>query len=198
MAKLFFRYGTMNSGKSTSLIQVAHNYEETGDRAVIMKPKVDTKDAEVVSRIDVKKKVDFAIGTKDNLFQIIENELSNDRQVHCILIEEAQFLTVNQVDQLMLIVTRLNIPVIAYGLRTDFRSDAFPGAQRLLEIAHTLEEIRTKCFLCGSKALYNTRQLPDGSWTKEGDQVLIDNGEKVKYVPLCAKHFDAKVGLPNG
>lgn len=185
----------MNSGKSTSLIQVAYNYQETGQRPFVFKPRLDTKNSKVLSRIGATLLVDHQIETSDDLFQIIANEFSQNRAVDCVLVDEAQFLTVSQVDQLMRITVRTEIPVIAYGLRTDFLGNAFPASQRFLEIAQNLEEIRTKCWFCKAKANFNVRQNPDGSFVKSGKQILIDDGTQVTYLPLCARHFDEFVGL---
>jgi len=196
MAKLFFRYGTMNSGKSSALIQVAYNYTETGLRPYVFKPVTDTKNQNVISRIGIELKVDHHVQNSDNLFEIIEKEITDNSPIDCVLVEESQFLSKTQIEQLFLITTDLGIPVIAYGLRTDFLGNVFPGSARLLELAQVLEEIRTKCWFCSAKANFNSRQLPDGSFQKEGAQILIDDGTKVKYVPLCGKHFTKLVGFP--
>ena len=154
MAKLFFRYGAMNSGKTTILLQTAHNYEERGMKVLIIKPKIDSKGEDyIVSRIGLKRQVDHLIGAGENIFTYIKE---HDEDVKCILVDEAQFLESIQVDELMQVVVRLNIPVICYGLRTDFRTNGFPGATRLLEIAHTIEEMKTIC-ACGRKAMFNGR-----------------------------------------
>jgi thymidine kinase len=186
----------MNSGKSTSLIQVAYNYRETGLRPFVFKPIIDTKHTKVLSRIGASLVVDYQFTNKDDLFAIIDDQFSQNRPVDCVLVDESQFISVSQADQLMKITVRLDIPVIAYGLRTDFLGNAFPGSQRLLDLAHTIEEIRTKCWYCKSKANYNARQISDGSFLKTGQQILIDDGSEVTYIPLCAKHFDKFVGLP--
>ena len=140
MAKLYFFYGAMNSGKTTRILQCNYNYEEKGMRAVIMKPATDTKgDDKIVSRIGSSKKVDYLIKKDENIFDLIVEEFNH---VDLILVDEAQFLTTRQVNQLMDIVIDLDIPVMCYGLRTDFKSNGFPGARRLLEIAHELTEIK--------------------------------------------------------
>lgn len=185
MAKLYFRYGAMNSGKSTMLMQVAYNYEERGIKVAVVKPRVDTKgDKRLVSRIGLEREVDVLLEKEENIFDIVNKHY---KDVGCILVDEAQFLNPLQVDQFMMITVKLNIPVIAYGLRTDFRTIGFPGATRLLELAHTIEELKTICS-CGKKALHNARFL-DGKFTITGDQVAIDGERKVTYVSMCEKCY---------
>ena len=158
MAKLYFFYGAMNSGKTTRILQCEYNYKEQGMRAVIMKPQTDTKgNDKIVSRIGSSKKVDYLIKKDENIFDLLVNEYGH---VDLLLVDEAQFLTTRQVNQLMDIVVDLDIPVMCYGLRTDFKGNGFPGARRLLEIAHELTEIKTICE-CGKKAMFNVR-LMDG------------------------------------
>lgn len=189
MAKLYFRYGAMNCGKSAVLMQVAHNYEERGMKVIIMKPSKDTKGNEyLVSRIGLKRKVDYIITSEDQLFVRWKDRL---KDISCILVDEAQFLSREQVDDLMQIVIKCNVPVICYGLRTDFRTDGFPGSTRLLEIAHSLEEIKTICS-CGRKAMFNTRKI-NGKMTFDGEQVAIDGKDEVSYEALCpACYFEKK------
>ena len=189
MAKLYFFYGAMNSGKTTRILQCDYNYEEKVMRAVIMKPSTDTKgNDKIVSRIGASKKVDYLIEKNENIFDLIVEEFNH---VDLILVDEAQFLTVRQVNQLMDIVIDLDIPVMCYGLRTDFKSNGFPGARRLLEIAHSVEEMKTIC-KCGRKATFNAR-LVDGEFTFDGDQVAIDGSQNVTYDSLCPKcYFEQK------
>ena len=150
MSKLYFRYGAMNSGKTTLLLQVAHNYEERGMKVVILKPGIDTKGADyLVSRIGLKRKVDHVILETEDIYKYLEK---NVKGISCILIDEAQFLTKQQVEDLMQIVVDFDVPIICYGLRTDFRTEGFEGATRLLEIAHSIEEMKTIC-KCGRKAI---------------------------------------------
>ena len=138
MSKLYFRYGAMNSGKTTLLLQVAHNYEERGMKVIILKPGIDTKgDKNIVTRIGLQREVDHVISTDEKLSNYL-NEIDND--VVCILVDEAQFLTRDQVDDLFMFAKLKNKPVICYGLRSDFRSLAFPGSLRLYEVADVLEE----------------------------------------------------------
>lgn len=190
MAKLFFRYGTMNSGKTALLLQAAHNYEEQDMRTFIMKPSIDTKGEDhLVSRIGLKRKVDHLIKSDENIYNYIKN--LNDNDIRCIFVDEAQFLTRNQVDELMQIVVMLNIPVICYGLRTDFRGNGFVGSTRLLEIAHTIEEMKTVC-KCGKKAMFNLRKV-NGKYTFEGEQVAIDGKSDITYEIFCPNCYYDKM-----
>ena len=186
MAKLYFRYGAMNSGKSTALLQAAFNYEERGQRVLLAKPLIDTKGAsQIVSRLGVTREVDFVIPADGDYVDhdaLIESIDAPKIPVACLLIDEAQFLSPVQVDSLMRIATASSVPVMCYGIRTDFQTKAFPGSARLLEIAHTLEELKTIC-RCGRKAMFNGR-LVDGQFIFDGDQVAID-GNSVTYESLC-------------
>lgn len=183
MAKLYFRYGAMNSGKSTALMQVAFNYEERGMRVFLIKPRIDTKGGDtLISRIGVKRHVDYMARREDDLFTIIALEQGGHR-IDCVLVDEAQFLTAAQVDELMAVTIKLKIPVIAYGLRTDFSTNGFEGAQRLLLLAHSIEEMKTIC-TCGRKATFNGRKV-NGTFVFEGEQVAIDNQADVEYQSLC-------------
>ena len=154
VAKLYFRYGAMNSGKSTALLQAAHNYEERGHRVLLAKPSVDTKAGDVIiSRLGVRRPVDFLVGADDDprdLFTRHRDKVRADTgdDVSCLLMDEAQFLSERQVDALLLIATLDDVPVLCYGIRTDFQTVAFPGSRRLLEIAHSLEELKTICRCC--------------------------------------------------
>ena len=188
MAKLYFFYGAMNSGKTTRILQCAYNYEEKGMRPIIMKPNIDTKGNEyIVSRIGSKRKVDYLIPAKENIYDLIVEKYTN---VDLIIVDEAQFLSERQVNELMDVVIDLNIPVMCYGLRTDFMGNSFPGARRLLDIAHELTEIKTICE-CGKKAMFNVR-LIDGKVQTEGDSVAIDGEGKVTYTVACARCFRLK------
>lgn len=186
MSKLYFRHGAMNSGKSTALLQVAHNYEERDQRVLLVKPAVDTKgDRSVVSRLGVTRDVDFLVTPEMNLreaFADFAAESAALGPIACLLIDEAQFLTTAQVDQALEIAVLDRVPVLAYGIRTDFLTHGFPGSIRLLEIAHSLEELKTIC-RCGKKAMYNAR-LFDGKFVFHGEQVAID-GVHVTYESLC-------------
>ena len=189
MSKLYFRYGAMNSGKTTLLLQVAHNYEERGMKVIILKPGIDTKgDKNIVTRIGLQREVDHVISTDEKLSNYL-NEIDND--VVCILVDEAQFLTRDQVDDLFMFAKLKNKPVICYGLRSDFRSLAFPGSLRLYEVADVLEELITIC-RCGKRAKFNGR-IVDGKFTSYGEQVAIDGENEVKYESLCGKCYLEKV-----
>lgn len=180
MAKLHFRYAAMNAGKSTALLQVAHNYDALGKRTLIVKPAVDLKGGDrILSRLGVERPVDYLWAAGETLHS--REGLS---EVDVILVDESQFLTPEQANELLDIATRVGVTVIAYGLRTDFRGDSFPGAARLLCVAHEIEEIRTLC-ACGSKATMNLRRV-SGLPVFDGAQVAIDDGS-IEYVSVCAK-----------
>ncbi|HPR10383.1 MAG TPA: thymidine kinase [Candidatus Saccharibacteria bacterium] len=182
MAKLYFRYSAMNSGKSTSLLQTAYNYEERGMSVIVTKPIVDTKgDSMIVSRIGTAREVDFLIPPDMDIAHHVRNLSLGS--VACVLVDEAQFLQPQQVDQLFDVAITDNIPTIAYGLRTDFQTHGFPGATRLLEIAHDLQELKTIC-RCGQKAIFNGRKI-GGKLVFEGSQVAIDGQDNVEYESLC-------------
>ncbi|NKX54994.1 thymidine kinase [Arthrobacter mobilis] len=194
MAKLYFRYGAMNSGKSTGLLQVAFNYEERGQRVLLAKPLLDTKgDSAIVSRLGMTREADFLIRPGEPVrghFAELAAGVDPDalleqvevQPVACLLVDEAQFLDPAQVDDLFRIAVLDDVPVLAYGIRTDFRTEAFPGARRLLEIAHSLEELKTIC-RCGRKAVFNTRRV-GSDIVFDGDQVAID-GQDVWYESFC-------------
>ena len=187
MAKLYFRYGAMNSGKSTALMQVAHNYEERGMIVRVLKPAIDSKgDDSVVSRLGIRRKVDYRIEKDDNLFESY-SKIEKGQNISCIIVDEVQFLTADQIDQLMKIAVLKNVPVICYGLRTDFKTKGFEGSERLLLIAHSVEELKTIC-RCGRKAIFNGRKI-DGLFVFEGSQVAIDGEQKVEYESMCAKCY---------
>lgn len=193
MAKLYFRYGAMNSGKSSAIIQVAHNYEERNMRVFLIKPATDTKgNDKVVSRIGVHRTVDLLVNQPDDIFKIISKHNSKKAQIRCVLVDEAQFLHRAHIDQLLLIATKLDIPVICYGIRIDFKTEAFPGSIRLFELAHSIEELKTIC-RCGKKAIYNGRKI-NNKFVSEGDQVAIDGESSVTYESLCANCYLKFVG----
>lgn len=188
MSKLYFRYGAMNSGKSTHLMQVAYNYEERGMNIVIMKPQIDSKGGEkLLSRLGVARKVDLLISENDNVFNIVKNYNKETKKIDCILVDEVQFFRAFQIDQLFEISVKLNIPVICYGLRTDFRLNGFEGSTRLLLLAHSIEEMKTIC-ACGRKAVFNGRKI-NGKFVFEGDQIAIDEENDVQYESLCGECY---------
>ena len=185
MAKLYFKYGAMNCGKTTLLLQTAHNYEEQCMRCSIIKPSIDTKGEDtIVSRLGISRKVDKLISKDDN---ILEWFVSTNQHVYCLLVDEAQFLTKQQIDELYKIAVLKDCPVICYGLRPDFLNQGFPGSSRLLELAHSLQELKTVC-QCGAKATCNVR-LVNGIPTTEGDQVAIDGEDEVEYISVCSKCY---------
>ena len=198
MSKLYFRYGAMNSGKSTALLQAAYNYEERSQYVLLTKPAIDSKgDRSIISRLGVTREVDFLIEPSQNLREVFGQYASDfsDRHsasVACLLIDESQFLTEAQVDQALEIAVLDNVPVLAYGIRTDFQTRSFPGSRRLMEISHSLEELKTIC-RCGRKAMFNARRI-NGKFIFDGDQVAID-GDQVSYESLCAScYLDRKQG----
>ncbi len=178
----------MGCGKTMQLLQVAFNYEERGHKVCVIKPKTDTKNGtKLLTRIGPERETNFCFDRKMDLFKKISKYF---KDVHCILVDEAQFLTPKQVDELMMVTIKLNIPVMAYGLRLNFRREAggFEGATRLLQIAHDIEEIKTICE-CGKKATYNSRFL-DGKLVSTGPDVLIDGTSDVEYRALCPSCYE--------
>lgn len=195
MSKLYFRHGAMNSGKSTALLQAAHNYEERDQHVLLAKPAIDVKgEKAITSRLGVDREVDFLITPQLNLRDEFSNRVAEfkkatGKDIACLLIDEAQFLSRDQVDQALEIAVLDGIPVLAYGIRTDFLTNGFPGSLRLLEIAHSLEELKTIC-RCGRKAMFNGRKL-DGKFVFDGEQVAID-GVHVTYESLCPTCYFAE------
>jgi thymidine kinase len=192
MAKLYFRYGAMNSGKSTAMLQTAYNYEERGHSVLLAKPAVDTKgDLGILSRLGFNRPTDFVLSPESDVYgtfqkhrERVHKETGND--VSCLLIDEVQFFSEEQVDDLLRIALLENIPVIAYGIRTDFQTVAFPGSRRMLEVAHEIEELKTIC-RCGSKAIFNARVIDD-VFVFEGEQMAIDD-DHLTYESLCGRCY---------
>ena len=188
MSKLYFRYGAMNSGKSTALLQAAYNYEERGQQVLLAKPAVDLKgDNTIVSRLGVTREVDLVVLPDQNLREVFAAAAakvlaSSGSPIACLLLDEAQFFSREQIDQALEIAVLDGVPVLAYGIRTDFLTNGFPGSLRLLEIAHSLEELKTIC-RCGRKAMFNARKIDD-KFVFDGEQVAID-GFEVTYESLC-------------
>jgi len=177
LAKLYFRYGAMGSSKTANAIMVQYNYLERGQKALMFKPMLDKRDGPkfVASRCGLSCECDF-----------IENIGDYDvTDYDCVIVDEAQFLTKAQVENLIHIVDDLNVPVVAYGLRTDFRGEFFEGSLWLMAWADTIEEVKTVCW-CGKKATYTTRVL-DGKVVKEGEQIFLGGNES--YTSLCRKHW---------
>ena len=188
MAKLYFSYAPMNAGKSTLLLQVAHNYEERGMNVYLLTAKKDTRTGKniISSRIGIKHKSNV-YDEKSNLFEKVDNEKD---PIACVLVDEAQWLSKDHVDQLTRIVDELHIPVLCYGLRTDFKGNLFPGSQALLALADEIREIRTICH-CGKKATMVLRLDADGKALHKGPQNQVGGNES--YTSVCRKHW--KEGL---
>ena len=184
MSKLYFRYGAMGSGKSTALLQVAYNYNEKGMYVILMKPQIDTKaENKISSRIGIERAVDILIPRDSGIIELIPAT----NKPHAIIVDESQFLTSDQVDELYFISKIYDIPVLCYGLRCDFQMKGFEGSTRLLEIADDIEEMKTIC-KCGNKATQNIR-LVNGEPTFEGEQIVIDDHTKVEYKGVCGNCY---------
>ncbi len=183
MAKLYFRYGAMGSSKTANALMVHYNYIERGLKALLLKPKLENRDGEssIKSRIGLEHDCKFV----EDFIAEIGNKWRKTRKYDAIIVDEAQFLTEEQVDWFSEVVDRAGLPVICYGLRTDFQSKVFPGSKRLLEIADKIEEVKTVCW-CGKKATNNAR-IKDGRIVRDGDQVFMGGNES--YTALCRMHF---------
>jgi thymidine kinase len=190
LAKLFFYYSTMNAGKSTILLQSSYNYRERGMHTLVLSPVVDDRFGigKVSSRIGLQSE-SIAFSPSENLFRLIQKEHAI-KTVHCVLIDESQFLTKLQVRQLSDVCDELDVPVLAYGLRTDFQGNLFEGSQQLMAWADTLNEVKTICH-CGRKATMVLRMDSSGKPVRDGEQIQIGGNER--YVSVCRKHF--KTGL---
>jgi thymidine kinase len=187
LAKLFFRYGAMNSGKSTQLLQVRHNYHERGQKVLLVKPEIDDRDGRgmVTSRVGgLAVPADHVVLLDDNLMAITRTFLEHGR-VDCVIVDECQFLAPHHVHQLSDVADKLDIPVMCYGLRADFKAQLFPATEVLMAIADNIEEIKTICW-CGKKATINARTL-DGNVVYAGPQVLLGGNDR--YTALCRKHW---------
>lgn len=191
MSKLYFRYGAMNCGKTTALLQVAHNYEERGHKIVIIKPVVDLKGSDkIVSRLGVSRKVDLLLGSNQHPLLEIESWIKDN--ISCVLVDEAQFLKRFQVDELYVIAKMFDIPVICYGLRTSSEMELFEGSERLLAIADKLEELITIC-RCGHRAVFNVRFDRDGKIIFGGQEQIAIDGIDASYESYCGKCHIEKV-----
>ena len=190
MAKLYFCYAAMNAGKSTTLLQASYNYVERGMHTLLLTSGLYAEDGIglITSRLGISAEAEL-YDPDDDLFSYIRDE-ADRAKIDCVFVDEAQFLTAEQVWQLARVTDRLGIPVMCYGLRTDFQGRLFPGSTELLAIADELREIRTICY-CGSKATMVVRQDTEGRVLTEGDQVSI---EKSVYVSLCRKHWEQETG----
>lgn len=200
MCKLYFKYSPMNGGKSGLLLMQAHQFEESGIPFICLKSSIDTRDGEdvIYSRIGIQREC-ITVSPTDNLFtlmaDIIEDlSLQGMKSPAWVLVDEAQFLSTKQVEQLGCVVDKLDINVMCYGLRTDFLTNAFEGSKRLMELADEIDEIKTSCS-CGRKAIINAR-FHNGEITTEGEQIMIGGNEA--YVPLCRKcYYEALERLKN-
>lgn len=178
MSKLYFKHGTMGSSKTANLLMTKFNYEEKNKQVWLIKPNVDNRDGDniIKSRIGLSAKVDYIIKENDNIFRLFSPVFD------VVLVDEAQFLTEEQIDQLHMIVSKSNVPVICYGLLTDFTTHLFEGSKRLVEIAESIQEIKTIC-KCGKKATVNARIDSDGNVVKSGKQIHIGGNES--YTSMC-------------
>ncbi len=189
MAKLYFYYSSMNAGKSTSLLQSSYNYRERGMNTLVLAPALDDRygEGKVASRIGLEAEA-TTFSTDDDLYALIERAHTTEA-LHCVLIDEAQFLTKRQVFQLGEVTDRLDIPVLAYGLRTDFSGEPFEGSKYLLAWADNLKEIKAICH-CGTKATMVVRLDEQGNVVTSGSQIEIGGNDR--YVSMCRKHFKEK------
>ena len=193
MAKLYFYYSAMNAGKTTNLLQSRHNYAERGMNTLVIKPRIDSRSGEnrVRSRIGLEAEA-VDVDPSVNLLDLVQNA-SEGQPIHCVLVDEAQFLSADQVDQLTEVVDALNIPVLAYGLRTDFLGALFEGSRQLLALSDELREIKTVCH-CGRKATMVVRFDGEGQPMHSGDQIQIGGNET--YVSMCRRHFKESLRTP--
>lgn len=188
MAKLYFRYGTVGSAKTLNLLAVAHNYERQGKRVVVIKPAFDERFGadEVVSRAGLRRKADLLLA---------DGEVPSGAEAaeaDCVLVDEAQFLAAEQIDALRSWTRQLDVPVICYGLRADFRTRLFEGSRRLLEVADSIEEVKTTCAWCNSKATQNLK-LVDGVATEDGPAKEL--GAEERFQPVCYRHYKERLAL---
>jgi thymidine kinase len=190
MAKLHFKYGAMNSGKSDTLIKTAYNYKERGLKILVIKPNADTKSVNtIIARGGAECNVDILAEPGTNL----TTEIKKHKDIACVLVDEAQFLTEKQISQLYQCAKKDNISVICFGLRADFQTEMFPGSKRLFEICDNIEKLPTMCF-CGSQAEFNTRKI-NGKYVFKGEQVAIDGKDKVTYDSLCGVCYTREGGV---
>ncbi len=186
MAKLLFKYATMNSGKTVDLLRTAYNYEENNGKVLILKPKVDTKGNDcLVSRLGQKRKVDYVVFYDDDLFTVLKGKLNN---IDVILVDEAQFFSKKQIEDLSIISKVMNIDVICYGLRINFKGKMFEGSKKLFEVADAIDELVTLC-KCRNVARFVGRKV-NGVFDLDGPEIIIDGSNPdVEYVPLCKECY---------
>ena len=195
MAKLHFYYSAMNAGKSTTLLQSSHNYRERGMDTLLLCPAIDDRHGvgKIATRIGLEQDA-TPFNTQTNLFDLIYQDVSNNPKLRCVLVDEAQFLSKHHIKELCQVVDQLGIPVLTYGIRSDFRGEPFEGSQYLLVWADELTEIKTICH-CGAKATMNLRVDDQGHAIKEGEQVMIGGNER--YIATCRKHYYLGQALPS-
>ena len=186
MAKLYFRHGTMGSAKTLNLLAVAHNYRSQNKRVIVMKPRLDDRFGTNV--------VESRAGLRVNADILLDRDTKLDARqfegIDCVLVDEAQFLSAAIIEQLRLLTLKPGLPVICYGLRSDFRTRLFEGSTRLMELADSIEEVKVTCQYCNRKAIFNMRLL-DGRPTVEGDQIQVGGNES--YVPVCHSCYVSKI-----
>ena len=187
MADIVFKMGSMSSGKTTALLQIAYNYEKAGKKIIVIKPSIDKKgDDYIVSRLGIKRKVNVLLLEKEKIMDTLNLE-----GVDYIFVDEVQFMNPNQIKELWVIAKLENIPVICYGLKTNFKGELFEGSKTLIEVADKIDELQTICPECGKDAKFNAR-LVNGNYTISGDEVAID-GLDAEYKSLCGKCYIEKV-----
>lgn len=193
-AKLYFRYGVVSSAKTLQLLAVSHTYQQQGKAVLLLKPSIDTRFGidTIQSKAGMTAKADIVVDNELDVFHTIQTK-GKEKNVQCILVDECQFLEPKHIDDLRVVATDLNIPVICYGLRTDFRSNLFPGSQRLCEVADTIEEVKTTCHYCNRKAIFNLKHV-NGKADFTGPTIQL--GAEEKYFPTCSGCYrKAKLGL---
>jgi len=190
MAKLYFRHGTVGSAKTLNLLAVAHNYRQQGKKVLLIKPDIDTRFGKqfIKSRAGLEMVADFVVSE--------ETKLDHDQfqGVSCVLVDEAQFLSASLIDQLREITMKMGIPVICYGLRTDFKSYLFEGAKRLMEVADSIEEVKATCHFCNRKSIMNLKHV-NGKAVHRGPSIEI--GAEEKYFPACYQCYEKQIQLAN-
>ena len=189
MAKLYFRYGTVGSAKTMNLLAVAHNYRHQNKKVILAKPRLDTRfGTDVIkSRSGLTMEADVLVGSVDDLTSVALDGY------HCILVDEAQFLQCDVIEELRRITIQNEIPVICYGLRTDFKGELFPGSRRLFELCDSVEEVKTTCAFCNKKAVFNLKFV-GGRVVREGPQIEL--GADEKYLPACSGCYFQDVAVP--
>ena len=186
MAKLYFRYGTVGSAKTLNLLAVAHNYRQQGKKILLMKPELDHRfgKEQIRSRAGLEMQADLLISSEESLRQI------NYSGISCILVDEAQFLSAKVIEELRMIALRWDLPILCYGLRTDFKTHLFEGSARLMELADSIEEVKATCYYCNRKSIMNMKHV-NGLAVNEGPSVEL--GAEEKYYPTCYKCYQSEL-----